>query len=378
MLGRTYKVINEITLDAAAYRHNYAYYVDQAKLPIAPVLKANAYGHGLIPMSQLADTLHAPFLCVDSLYEAYELQKAHRKTPILILGYTFPENYHTFRSLSFSFAVSDFDSLAALAKYQPRAKIHLKLDTGMCRLGFLPNQLSILIKTIKRYPHLRIEGFFSHFSQADNLAKKPFTKQQVNLFKHMVGTLESADIHCSYKHIAATAGSSWASDPYFSFCRVGLGLYGYTPFPTNTTLGKKEHQQLHPVLEFVSHIVSLKTVDPSSEVSYGGTYTTTRKETLAVLGAGYAEGINRALSNQGVVTINHRECPIVGNVCMDMTVVKIPKDHRVRIGNQAIIINRDLHATNNLYRISQLLHTIPYTVLTGLHPSIRRTIISSH
>lgn len=363
LFGRTYQVLNEILLDKQAFISNVHYFQKLHRTPVAPVLKANAYGHGLLPIASLADQLQAPYLCVDSLFEAYQLQKAHIKTPILILGYTFPENYHTFRSLPFSFSVADFDTLAALATYQPHAKIHLKLDTGMCRLGIQPHQIKEWISALKRYPKLKLEGIFSHLSQADDRNKDAFSKNQIALFKQMVAQFEAAGFSFQYKHIAATAAAHWLNDSYFSFSRIGLGIYGYSPFDSSS---------LKPVLTFISHLASVKTISPQSQVGYGGTYQTTTTETVGVIPAGYAEGINRGLSNQGVVTIDNVSCPIIGNVCMDMTMVKLAT--KCNVGDQVILISPDLTAPNNVYRLAETLHTIPYTILTGLHPTIRRTI----
>lgn len=363
LFGRTYQVLNEILLDKQAFISNVHYFQKLHHTPVAPVLKANAYGHGLLPIASLADSLHAPCLCVDSLFEAYQLQKAHIKTPILILGYTFPENYHTLRSLPFTFSVHDTDTLAALAKYQPHAKIHLKLDTGMCRLGIQPHQVNDWIKILKHYPKLKLEGIFSHLSQADDRKKDAFSRNQITLFKQMVAQFEAAGFSFKFKHIAATAAAHWLDDSYFSFSRIGLGMYGYSPFKTPA---------LKPVLTFISHLASVKTIPSQSQVGYGGTYHTKTTQDIGVIPAGYAEGINRNLSNQGSVIINRTPCPIVGNVCMDMTMVKLTT--KCNVGDQVILISPDITAPNNVYRLAEIEHTIPYTILTGLHPTIRRTI----
>ncbi len=363
LLGRTYRVLNEILLDKQAFISNVHYFQNLHHTPVAPVLKANAYGHGLIPVATIVDTLNAPYLCVDSLYEAYQLQKAHIKTPILILGYTFPENYHTLHTLPFTFSVADLTTLTALANYQPHAKIHLKLDTGMCRLGIQPHQINDWIKALKQYPNLKLEGIFSHLSQADDRSKDAFSKNQISLFKHMVTEFETAGFTFQYKHIAATAAASWLDDSYFSFSRIGLGIYGYSPF---------ESTALKPILTFMSHLASVKTIPPQSQVGYGGTYQTTTSETIGVIPAGYAEGINRSLSNQGSVVINDTSYPIIGNVCMNMTMVKLSAD--CKVGDQVTLISPDNSAPNSVPHLAEIEHTIPYTILTGLHPSIRRTI----
>src|SRR3989339_507830 len=177
MVSRQYQVLNEITLDSSAIRSNYNYFAKlNPQSQVAPVIKANAYGHGLEGIAKLVDTeLSAPFICVDSLYEAYELYKLGIKTPILIMGHTNPDNYSVWKKLPFSFAVWDKDTLLALNKHQPGAKIHLKLDTGMCRLGLQSSQIPEFIDVLKECDSLKVEGIFSHLSQADDPQKLTFT-----------------------------------------------------------------------------------------------------------------------------------------------------------------------------------------------------------
>lgn len=181
MLHKTYQVLNEITVSRDALVSNYNYFAKlNPQAQIAPVLKANAYGHGLEGIAKLVDThLSAPFICTDSLYEAYELYKLNIKTPILIMGYTDPANYAVWKKLPFSFEVFDKETLLSLNQNQPGAKVHIKLDTGMCRLGLQSQDIPDFIKTLKTCSNLVVEGIFSHFSQADNPGKATFTNRQI-------------------------------------------------------------------------------------------------------------------------------------------------------------------------------------------------------
>ncbi len=379
MSRQQYAVLNEITLSRQALLSNYRYYSHRnPQAQIAPVLKSNAYGHGLHEVASIVeqDLPQAPFICVDSLYEAYELHKLAIKIPTLVMGYTNPHNYSIWKKLPFHFAVFDQQTLLALNQDQPGAKIHIKLDTGMCRLGLRARDIPEFIHTLKLCNNLVVEGIFSHFSQADNPAKTTFTHRQISLFKTMTALFENAGFKFKWKHIAATAGASFLQDPYFNLVRLGLGFYGYTPFGPHTKEGRVGRQHLLPVLELTSHIAQIKAVEVGAEVGYGGTYRAKQKETLAILPLGYNEGLSRSLSNQGVVTLaGQGVCQIVGNISMNMTTIRLPRGSRTQLGDPVTIISRNSSDPNSLGRHAQIINEIDYTLLTGLHPSIRRRII---
>ena len=367
-----YKTLNEIIIDSSAIVHNYHYFQTiNPQAQICPVIKANAYGHGLIEIAKIIDrSINTPYIMVDSLYEAYELQKHKIKTPILIMGYTDPQNYSVWKKLPFTFTVYDTQSLLALNKYQKGAKVHIKLDTGMCRLGIQKENIDEFISALKTCKNLKIEGIFSHLSQADDPKKITFTKNQIKLFKEMVTIFEKAGFTFKYKHISATAGATITHDPYFNLIRLGLGFYGYSPFGPHTNEGRQHRLHLKPALTFTSKIALIKNIHPGNQVSYGGTYIAKQDETIAILTAGYGEGIPRDLSNKTSFILKNIQCPVIGNICMDMTIIKIPRTVRAKIGDTVTIID-----PYSIYKFSNILNTITYTILAGLHPSTKRTII---
>lgn len=378
MIRKTYQVLNEITLSRDALISNYQYFAKlNPQAQIAPVLKANAYGHGLAGIAELVDSdLSVPFICVDSLYEAYELYNLGIKTPILIMGYTDPANYAIWKKLPFHFAVFDKATLLALNQNQPGAKIHLKLDTGMCRLGLQDSDIPDFLATLKNCPSLVVEGIFSHFSQADNPAKATFTNRQITRFKNMASQFENAGYHFKWKHLSASSGASFLRDPYFNLIRLGLGFYGYTPFGPHTKEGRIGRKNLRPALELTSHIAQIKEIPIGSEVGYSGTYKAKQKEIIAILPLGYNEGLPRRLSNKGVVTLkNGGVCQIIGNISMDMCMIRLPRGSKAKVGDPVTIISHDPKHPNSLSHLSQLIKDIEYTFLTCLHQSIRRRII---
>lgn len=378
MVKRSYQVLNEITVSSQALRHNYEYFSEQnPQAKVAPVLKANAYGHGLAEIASFVDAeLSVPFLCVDSLYEAYELYKQGVKTQILIMGYTNPENFEVWKHLPFSFAVFDTATLYALNKHQPGAKVHIKLDTGMSRLGLQKSEIPKFIHALRECSNLQVEGIFSHLAQADDPSKITFTNRQIRNFKEMTAMFEVGGFTFKWHHIAATAGASFIRDPYFNLIRLGLGFYGYTPFGPHTKEGRVGRKVLQPALTLTSHISQVKDIMAGAQVGYGGTYKAKQKETIAILPLGYNEGLSRHLSNLGTLTLEGGGiCPIIGNVCMNMTIVKLPRQNHVQAGDPVIVIAPEVNAPNSAYRHAQLTHDIEHSMLTSLHSSIRRRLI---
>lgn len=373
-----YQTLNEITVDSSALINNYDYFQkNNPNCCICPVLKSNAYGHGLLQVAQIVDKhfKNNPYIMVDSLYEAYELYKQDIKTPIMIMGYTDPQNYQVWKKLPFTFTVYDIDSLEALNKYQPNAKIHIKLDTGMCRLGLQKKDIPKFITTLKKYPHLQIEGIYSHLSQASNPQKITFTNRQIKLFKKMVSIFEEAGFKFKYKHIAATAGASIIQDNYFNLIRLGLGFYGYSPFGAHTKEARTQKLFLKPALTFTSRLALIKQINAGSQVSYGGSYLAKQDELLGIITAGYYEGIPYSLSNRASFIIQNTNCPIAGNINMNMTIIKIPRTINVKIGDKVTIISSNIDDPCSAYKLCTTLNIPIHVLICSLHSSIRRKII---
>lgn len=378
MLNKQYQVLNEILISGEALLQNYSYFSAlQPNCSISPVIKANAYGHGLIPVANFIQNnlTSLPFVCVDSLYEAYELTKNGINLPTLIIGYTNPANYQTLKKLPYIFGISDLESLKSLGIYQPHARVHLELDTGMSRLGFTPKDLTDIISILKNYPKLQVEGIYSHFSCADDPSKITITQRQIANFIKMTSYLEQAGLSFAFKHISATAGAEVIFDNYFNLIRLGLGFYGYSPFAPRTTEGIKQRANLRPALSLTTHIAHLKNLEIGDHVGYGATYIAKQKEQVATLPLGYNEGIPRTLSNLGAVTIKNTICPIVGRISMNMTTIKIPRTLKLSLTDPVTIFSQNIDSPNSIYKTSMHLHTIPYTLLTSLHSSIKRRVI---
>lgn len=376
-LHKKYQSLNEIQLSQSAFRHNYQ--VLQSLHPTAaaaPLLKSNAYGHGLQKVGKIADTLGAAFLIVDSLYEAYELQKIHVKTKILILGYSNPENYPHFlkKRLPFEFVISDLRTAEILNQQQPGIKVHLFVDTGMCREGITLRELPKFLQKLKTFKHLQVNGLCSHFADADNPKDFSFSEMQIQNFKKALQLTEEAGFFPQWKHLAASAGTLKISDPIFNLYRLGLSFYGLSP------LDKSDHKHkrvpLEPVLELRSHVSQLKNIFPGDRVSYNGIFTATKVMKIALLPLGYADGLDRGLSNCGFVKVHGKFCPILGKVCMNITVIDVSKVKNIRVGDIAIIFSKIPTDKNSIEKSSQIANSTTYLLFVHLAASIRRVILT--
>jgi alanine racemase len=344
-----YRTLNRIFIDESALKHNLSLY--RKLLPgtsVCPVLKSNAYGHGLTLTAKILDREHCDFFCVDSLYEAYELQKARIKTPILILGYNFEENLH--KGLPFHFTAHDLHSLEVLSKL--KLPIHLKVNTGMNRMGFSWNEWPKILPYIKNL-NPKIEGIYSHFASADD-PKSPLTKLQITRFKKVLASLKKAGFKPKWVHIANSAGALKAKDPLFNMARIGIGLYEGT-------------------LEFRSTLIGIQSIKKGESVSYSETYTAKKNEVIGIIAAGYYEGIPRSLSNKGTVNINGISCPILGRVCMNHTLISL-KGVNASVGDEVLVYSKNPADKNSVASQAAKAGTIPYELLVRLSESVKRQI----
>ncbi len=370
LLGRKYHYLNSVELSVPALKSNYTYLSSLHKgVAIAPVLKSNAYGHGIREVARVLDPLGAPFFCVDSLAEAYELSKIGIKTPILIMGYVSPSSLAVKR-LPFSYAVFTQDQLMAVAKYQPHAPIHLFVDTGMHREGVPLAQFPEFVAQAAALK-LHLEGLMSHLALAHEPQSKD-TRKQVEAFRDARKICTQAGVTPRYEHLLASSGLLHASEylDVGNVARVGIALYGVDPE------GRNSH--LRPVLELKTTIAQIKDIPAGAKVGYDFTFTAKKKMRLAVLPIGYNDGVDRRLSNLGRVSIAEKTCPIVGRVSMNITLVDITNaGEEIREGNPAVIYTNSPGSGTSLLSASRLSRTIPYELMVHLDSSIRRNMVYS-
>ncbi|MFC1655978.1 alanine racemase [Patescibacteria group bacterium] len=375
-MSRKLRVLNTITLSKNALRYNYRYFKKLHKeAKICPVLKSNAYGHGLIEIAKMLDPLDPPYFVVDSFYEAFELQKAGVKTPSLIIGYTHPKNYKYMKFKDVAVTMMDKETVIALGKLRRKIKVHLKVDTGMHRQGVPFDDVEEILRLIKTYKNLELEGICTHLADADNGNKNNFTQEQVKKFKKVLKIAEKLDLKPKWKHISATAGAGKVFTKEFNMVRLGLGIYGESSLDTKDKHFKKHHfEKLKPVMTFQSTIIDIKDLEKGDCVSYGCTFIAPKKMKIGIVPAGYYEGIDRRLSDKGYLYFKNKPCKILGRVCMNLTVVDLSNVKSPKKWDPIEVVGNDRSKKNCIRWMADTSKTIPYVLWINIAPTIRRII----
>lgn len=373
IFGKKYHHLNKILISKSALKYNHQLIQEfHQETKIAPVLKSNAYGHGLNVVAPIFDSFNPVFLVVDSLYEAYELTKLKVKAPILILGYTHPDNFSVKR-LHFHITVFDLEVARSLNDHQSNCNVHIFVDTGMSREGVPLNDLPTFVAELKKLSNLKIVGLASHFADADNPTDNSFTKKQITNFKKALKILQQQGIDPQYRHISASGGAFKIKDSVFNVIRAGLASYGLNPLESSD--GLYQQLLLRPALCLNSTLASIKTIKNRDRVGYNGTFIANSKMKIGLLPLGYYEGVDRRLSNRGFVSLNGTICPILGRVSMNMTSIDLSKVDNPQVGDQVSIYSNQLADVNNVVNAAKTAETIPYELLVHLAASIRRELV---
>lgn len=364
-----YSPLNVIEVSKSALLANYKYLCSLDKsLRVAPVLKSNAYGHGIVQVGKILDKTKAPFLCVDSLYEAFELLKAKVKTPVLIMGYTDPENLKV-KKLPFSYVVYSIEQAEGIAKHQPGVGVHIKVDTGMHRLGVTLEDLPGLLKSLKELK-LEVDGLMSHLANPEDL-NDPITSEQISNFEKAKEVVRRFGFKPKWFHIGASNGLTHRKEldlsKFSNMVRVGLASYGVDPLAKNT--------ELQPVLKLVTHIAQIKGLEKGDRVGYGRTFRARRDMTIGILPIGYYDGVDRRLSNNGWVLVNNTACRIVGRVSMNITTVDLTEIKSPKVGQEVVVYSNKASDPNSLSKVAKAIDTTPSEVLSRLVFSTRREVV---
>lgn len=339
---------------------------------IIPVLKSNAYGHGLEQTAEILNGADCAFLAVDGYFEAAKIRDITRHH-ILVLGYIKPENVKLLDTRKCSFVVQDVEGLRAFGRLGKQVRIHLELNTGMNRLGLSSDELSEYLKTLQQYPKLELEGVMSHLADADNDRDSSYTERQVAVFDDTVASIHRQGFSPAYVHIAQTAGSAKAKSQYANAIRLGIGLYGISPL-SETDPQASGFKGLRPVLTLESTIVKVVELQKGDRVSYNGIFTAPKAMKIGVLPLGYYEGVPRELSNKGSVAYGDNDLPIVGRVCMNHTMIDL-KDSTAMVGDAVTVISRDPPRPNSVQQTCRTHGLFSYQFVTKLSSSIRRTVV---
>ncbi len=359
--------IAQIDLDALAFNFRQL----QKRVPkgvrILAVVKADAYGHGALPISRKLEKLGVEYLGVAIAEEGAELRKGGVKAPILVLGGIFEEDIEKFLRFNLTPVVFHKEALKSISKMAQRGKkkvrVHIKVDTGMGRLGVPLSLWPNFLKEIPHFPKVEVEGILSHFS----MSEEDYTKHQWDQFLGAVRCAEELGIRCKYLHMASSAMLTTSSHYSGNLVRPGIMLYGAYPSPVLKNL-----IHLKPVMTLKTRIHFLKSVPSGFRISYGGTFVTRRESLIATLPIGYADGYSRTLSNRGEVLVRGKRAPVVGKVCMDFIMADVTDIPKVLLGDEVVLIGSQGKEIITAEEIADRINTIPYEVFCTIGKRVPR------
>lgn len=349
-----------VDLDAIA--HNARLLLGHAQgAALMAVVKANGYGHGALPVARAALAAGATWLGVALVEEALALRQAGITAPILVLGYAPPEQAAAVVSGDIRTALFTPElarSLAAEARQRGRiARVHLKVDTGMGRVGLQPEEVLPFLRGMQELPGIEVEGIFTHLAIADN-PSVAYTARQLDTFDQVLANLEAHGLLPRIRHAANSAGILAHPRSHFDLVRGGIALYGQQPDPAMPW-----PDGLRPALRWETRIAHLKVVPPGASISYGCTYQAQGVERIGTLPLGYADGFSRLFSNRGEVLVGGRRCPVVGRVCMDQAMIRVPADLQVGPGERVVLLGRDGEQEITAAELAGRMGTIHYEAL---------------
>ena len=363
-----YTPLVEVEISRRALLDNISAYQQETRLPVAPVLKSNAYGHGLYEVASIVQVSHPPFLIVDSLYEAIFLRRNGIRVPILVIGYTAPENIVRVRARNVVFVMTNLMQLRSVCKTLGRPiRVHLKVDTGMSRQGILPQELDQALQYIEASSHVQLEGICSHFACADE-ADFSVTSTQLGIWREVLARVH-AYTKLRYWHVSATAGIHHITSEDSNVLRLGIGMYGIDP-------AGNMNDRLRPALSMYAPIVGIKHIPKGAIIGYGATVISDRPMCIATLPLGYFEGIDRRLSNKGFVIVRGKVCRIVGRVSMNITLVDVTDVIDVEVGDRVLVFGGSHEGASSVMRLADTAQTIPYELLIHIPQHLRRIIVS--
>ncbi len=373
----------EVDLSAIAENVRELRRLTRPEARLMAVVKANAYGHGAAEVARTALAAGADFLGVARLGEAVSLRNDGILAPTLIFSHTAPEDADTLIRCDLAQTVFDLETARAFSQQaqsfgQP-IRLHLKVDTGMGRLGILPNMGHGLpirqealetARAIAGLPGITLEGLSTHFAAADS-ADKAFTQKQIDRFAAFVAQLDLAGIRIPIKHAANSAAIIDHPEAHLDMVRAGIALYGLKP-SEEVALSKI---RLSPAMSLKSRIVQIKCVETGFPVSYGMTWSSERPTAIATIPVGYADGVNRRLSNAGSMLVHGRRAPIRGRVCMDHTMIDVGGIPEARTGDEVVVFGRQEGAEIPAEEVAGLLGTINYEITSALTARVERVFV---
>ncbi|MGI6553487.1 MAG: alanine racemase [Bacillota bacterium] len=371
MLSGGRPTVLEIDLDCIAHNvRELKRLAPQAQL--MATVKANAYGHGAVQVSRVALANGATWLGVATVEEGMELRRAGLKVPILVFSGLLPHQisaciqYDLDCALAGKNFISQIKPVLMGLPAGKRLFVHLKIDTGMHRLGILPKDLEVLLAELKRLPQVSVRGIWTHFAESAS-RDKSFSLKQLAIFQQCVEIVENSLGQIPLKHAANSGAVINLPQSHYNLIRPGLGIYGYYDEPHLAEL-----VYLKPALTWKTRIISVREIPPGETVSYGRTYEATGHMKIATLPVGYADGYKRLLSNQGQVLIRGERANIIGRICMDQTMVDVTFIEGIKEGEEVVLLGTQGEKDLSIYEMCKWAQTIPYEILVSISGRVQR------
>lgn len=335
------------------------------------VVKSNAYGHGLVQVAKILSKLKPSlWFGVDSITEGLRLRREGIQNPALILGYTISSLFKNAFENNLMVSIADFTSLSALNKMKNKPKFFIKLDSGMHRRGFLPEDTGQAISFLKS-KNLKPLGVFSHLASASAVAHQTRSERQIEIFKKVCGQFKQIEFGNLIKSMSATGGTLFYPEAHLDMVRIGMGIYGYPP-SLKASEWPSAPPVLKPVLAWKTFVSEIKEIPAGSFVGYNFSHKVGRRSTIAILPIGYWHGYDRRLSNKGEVLIRGRRTPVVGMVSMDMVVVDVTGIDRIKIGDEVVLIGKQRKEEIWADELVRKIDCSHYELLTRINPLIKR------
>jgi len=378
------ELLNWVEVDGNALRWNLNQFRGRLNRSVAlgAVVKANAYGHGLLEVAGLACTGGADWLCVNNLEEGLLLREAGRREKVLVMGYVPLDDLEAVVRHDLRLVVYNLETVARLERIasaqSKQAKVHLKIETGTQRQGIPEAEVEPIARRVLDSPGLALEGISTHFANIEDTTDHGYARRQMEVFERVGKALEAAGFRVPMRHAACSAATLLFPRTHMDLARIGISLYGLWP-SKETFVSCLEHGQqtldLRPVMTWKSRVAQVKTVPEGSFVGYGCTYRTTRETRIAVLPVGYHEGYDRGLSGVAHVLVRGKRAPLRGRICMNMCMADVTDIPGVGLEDEVVLLGRQGDERITAEQLAQWCGTISYEIVCRVHPSLPRVVV---
>ena len=345
-------------------------------IALAPTIKANAYGHGMIECARVFVENGVDYLCANALYEVEDLRKAGIKIPILLIGYAPLSDLKRAIQLKTELTIYNTEAIKELGKIGKKVNVHIKIETGNHRQGIRLEDIPSFCKLLKRYSNIKIKGVSTHFANIEDRINHEYALYQLDQFKKAIKLLEKEGIKPKYRHCANTAATILMPESYFNFVRTGIGNYGLWPSWKTKSATERAGIKvtLKPAMTWKTIVSQIKEVKKGAFIGYGCTYKMPHNGRIAILPLGYYDGFARLLSNHGFVLISGKKAPVIGRICMNMIMVDITNIPNVKLEDEVVLIGRQKKAKITVEEVGEWSHTINYEVTTRINERILRIL----